>query len=291
MQVSPLEATVGDPLEVILEVVTPPGFRAQRPELGPLGSFTFRSRSWEGPIESDGTLRWLWTGTVAAFETGEVELPAATIRITGPDGETSVSSEAVALTIRSVIPEEDPGGELAELKGPASIPADYRALRQALAVLAGLLLISALAWWLHRKWAHRLAAVPAPEDPFHRMPPHEWVYRELQRLLDRRLAEQGQIDPFFAELSRILKRYLGGRYRVDLMERTTGEVPADLRQAGAPREASAGARELLERADRVKFAGEQADPTECREAVEAVYRIVDATRPPDAPRGVERGAA
>jgi hypothetical protein len=85
--------------------------------------------------------------------------------------------------------------------------------------------------------------------------------------------------------------YLGGRYRVDLMEKTTAEVSDGLRGAGAPREATGGAREILESADRVKFAAERPAPPECREAVEAVYRIVDATRPAEERGDAERGAA
>jgi len=291
LTVSPLEGTVGDALEFSLEVVTPQGYLVERPELGPLGSFTFRPRSWEGPLESEGGLRWSWTGTVAAFETGELELPSVAIHLSGPEGERTLRTEPVTLDIRSVIPEGDSEEGLADLKGPAGVPPDYSALRQAVLILLTLLAISGVAWWLHRRWAHRLTAVAAPADPFHRMPPHEWVYKELQHLLDRRLAEQGQVDSFYSELSRILKMYLGGRYRVDLMEKTTTEVPDELRGVGTPREAALGARELLEGADRVKFAGDRPSPPECREAVEAIYRIVDATRPAEAAGDADRGAA
>jgi hypothetical protein len=291
LEVSPQEGTVGDALEVRLEVVTAQGVRVERPELGPMGALTFKPRSWEGPLEADGALRWIWSGTVAAFETGDLEIPAVTVVVSGPDGKESIRTRPVGVSIRSVIPEGASEDELADLKDPAGIAPDYSALRRAALVLLILLAVSGVAWWLHRRWAHRLAAVPAREDPFHRIPPHEWVYKELQNLLERRLAEQGQVDAFYSELSRILKMYLGGRYRVDLMEKTTAEVSDGLRGAGAPREATGGAREILESADRVKFAAERPAPPECREAVEAVYRIVDATRPAEERGDAERGAA
>ena len=291
LEVSPLEGTVGDALEVRIEVVTPRGYFVERPELGPLGAWTFKSRSWEGPLESEGVLRWSWTGTVAAFETGELELPALGIHVSGPEGERTLRTEPVGIEIRSVIADGDSEESLADLKDPAGVPPDYGALRRAVVVLLILLGISGVAWWLHRRWAHRLSAVPAPSDPFHRMPPHEWIYKELQHLLERRLAEQGEVDSFYSELSRLLKMYLGGRYRVDLLEKTTAEVPEVLRGVGTPREAALGARQILEEADRVKFAGDRPTPPECREAVEAIYRIVDATRPADAAGDARRGAA
>ena len=291
MEVTPLKGSVGDALEVEIEIVTPQDFVVERPELGPSGALTFKARSWEGPLESAGALRWSWKGTVAAFETGELELPAVPIRVSGPDGEQTLRTEPIGIEIRSVIPEGDSQENLADLKGPAGVPPDYGALKRAALILLALLAVSGGAWWLHRRWAHRLSAVPAPVDPFHRMPPHEWVYKELQRLLERRLPEQGEVDSFYAELSRILKMYLGGRYRLDLMEKTTAEVPDELRGVGTPREAALGAREFLEGADRVKFAAERPTPPQCREAVETIYRIVDATRPAEAVGDAGRGAA
>ena len=109
-------------------------------------------------------------------------------------------------------------------------------------------------------------AVAAPVDPFRRLPPHVWVYEELEKLLARRLAEEGRIGLFYDELTRIVKQYLEGRYRVDLLERTTSEVPGALQSAGAPSEAGVLARTLLTSGDHVKFARLSAGPADCREA-------------------------
>jgi hypothetical protein len=140
-----------------------------------------------------------------------------------------------------------------------------------------------VAWWLWRRYAAKLAAVPAAVDPFRKLPPHVWVYEELERLLARRLAEEGQIGLFYDELTRIVKLYLEGRYRIELMERTTAEVPPALKLAGAPAEAQTLARALLDGSDHVKFAKAPAGAAECRAAVEEAYRLVDLTKPVSAP--------
>jgi len=80
-----------------------------------------------------------------------------------------------------------------------------------------------------------------------------------------------------------VKQYLEGRYRVDLLERTTSEVPAALKSAGASGEAGALARALLESGDRVKFARVEAQAADCRAAVEEAYRLVDMTKPVESP--------
>jgi hypothetical protein len=108
-----------------------------------------------------------------------------------------------------------------------------------------------------------------------------WIYEELEKLLARRLAEEGMTGVFYDELTRIVKQYLEGRYRVDLMERTTSEVGSVLAYAGAPADAGFLSRALLEAGDRVKFARVDAGPADCRAAVEEAYRLVDLTKPVD----------
>jgi hypothetical protein len=294
VEVDPVEATVGDPLNVRLLVSLPSGTRLDPPEFGPaLGALSVVEGSWSGPEQAQGSERWTWTGVVVSFRPGEVELPALRIVVEDAEGaQREVQSEPVEITILSVLEPVEAGDSeeaLADLKPPASLPADYGPLLAALGILAALLLASALLWWLHRRYAARLAAVPVPDDPFRRTPPHEWVYAELQKLLERRLAEQGQVAAFHAELSHILKRYLGGRYRVELMERTTAELPERLQQAGAPAPPVEAACELLGRCDLVKFAKQVVGSEECRASIEEAYRIVDATKP--RPLQAEVGAA
>jgi len=296
-EVTPRQGHVGDALEATLTLELPPGFRLDAPPVGPeLGPFTVLSGGWLGPAQAaSGAIGWTWKGRVAAYETGVLELPSLSLPIVGPAGSSLLETKPVEITIQTVLPPEVEGekpAELSGLKAPASIPADYGPLRKAFGILALLLALSGLAWWLHRRYASRLDAVPAPVDPFRRMPPHVWVYEELQRLLDRRLAEEGQVDLFFSEISRILKQYLGGRYRVDLVDRTTEETVPELMKAGAPADALRLGRAMLERSDRVKFARDIPDLAACRASVEEAYRIVDATRPVEvAPKNLERGAA
>jgi len=282
VEVQPRAATVGDHLSVRIEVELPPGARLDPPQLGPsLGPFSVVRGAWAGPVAQDDR-RWTWSGEVVSFRTGELTFPSVRMVVEDPAGaEIEAVSEPLSITITSVLepqPSADDSPELADLKAPASIAPDYGPVLTGLGIVLLLLLGAALLWWLQRRYASRLAAVPAPHDPFHRMPPHEWFYAELQKLLDRRLAEQGEVALFFEELARIVKLYLGGRYRVQIMEQTTEEVPWRLRQAGAESSMKAVA-ELLGHCDRVKFARSTPDESECRAAIEAAYGIVDSTRP------------
>jgi hypothetical protein len=264
LDLDPREARIGDRIRATLTVDLGVGMAFEPSRLGPqLGPFNVEGGAWDGPL---------------------IELS-----IRSSTGELStLATDPRTLNIVSVLTDDELSQgelELSDLKQPVSVPPNLRPLWTALIVVAALLLGAALLWWLHRRYASRLAAVPAPDDPFHRTPPHVWVYAELQKLLDRRLPEQNLVEEFYGELSWILKRYLSGRYRVELMERTTAEVPAELQRAGAPAEAIDAARRFLEECDGVKFARETREETAWRAAVEQVYRIVDTTKPADATRG------
>ena len=70
-----------------------------------------------------------------------------------------------------------------------------------------------------------------------------------------------------------------GRFRVDLMERTTAEVRPTLVRAGAPEDALAPLLALLQDADQVKFARSRPGSDAWKGSIERVYALVDRTRP------------
>lgn len=297
VDIRPTEARVGDQLDLRVNVTLPPGVRLEASPLGPqLGPFEVVEGGWSGPRAGEAGELWSWNGRLATYRTGSFELPSLKVVVRDVrDNVITVETDPVAIEIRSVLEEQsDPGGEvaLADLKSPAGIEPEYGPLFLALGILALLLAVSAVLWWLQRRYAARLASVAVPEDPFHRTPPDVWVYAELQKLLERRLAERGEVELFFSELARILKRYLAGRYRIDLMERTSSEVPAELRQAGASQDAIGEIVDLFRRSDMAKFAQQAPLAAECKTAIEQGYRIVDRTKPCALePAESERGAA
>ncbi len=278
--ISPMAATIGERIQVEVELRLVEGATFQPDRIGPeLGRFTVLGGSWAPPQPGEaGVTIWRWKGAVGTYRTGEVEFPAMRFTITEDGKQRTLATTPVSVTVNSVL-EGDEGVELSDLKPPASVPADFSALTTAGVMLLLLLLASGVAWWLHRRYADRLAAAEIPDDPFHRIPPHVWVYSELQKLLEQRYPEQGQLILFYGELARILKTYLSGRYRVALLEQTTFEVPESLRQAGAPADPIHETTSVLDSCDLVKFADFRPGPDEWKSIVETVYRIVDRTRP------------
>jgi hypothetical protein len=279
--VKPSVANVGDAIELIVTVDVPAGTRLEPEPLGPeIGPFSVLDGRWEAPAEGE-TVRRFWRGSIAAYEVGEVELPAIAVRYVDAEGGSSrASSEPVPVTIESVLgPDDADQAPLADLKAPASLRGDFSVLWIAGIAFAAVVLAALLVWWLVRRYGARFAAVPASTDPFQREAPDVWAYGELRKLLDERLAEEGRVEEFYTRLAWILKRYLSGRFRVDLMEHTTSELRQLLAQAGVGAEPAALAHAMLERSDHVKFARHLPAAERCRAEVEEAYGIVDATRP------------
>jgi hypothetical protein len=287
LELASTEARIGDAIGARIVVSLDPGVRlGADPVTAEWGDAQVLSGAWqpETPGAPSGTR--VWSGTIAIYKVGAVTVPAVALPVVEGERAATIATAPVSLTIKGTVGPGKPGEgdlDLANLKPPASIPPDYGPLEKGLAALAALLAATGVAWWLIRRYASKFAAVAVPEDPFRKLSPHVWAYEELRKLLDRRLAEEGKIGAFYDELTRIVKMYLEGRYRIDLLERTTTEVPAALQQAGAPAEPARLARTLLEAGDLVKFARLRSGPVECRASVDEAYRLVDLTKPEEAP--------
>jgi hypothetical protein len=122
--------------------------------------------------------------------------------------------------------------------------------------------------------------------------PSAWdlAYTRLRELDSRRWPEQGKFQPYYVELSSILRHYIEDRFMVHAPEMTTPEFLAEASKSGV---LSPDHQELLahflRHCDRVKFA--QFRPTEgdMERSFAEVLRFVDETAPQPA-KGEEAAA-
>jgi len=117
-----------------------------------------------------------------------------------------------------------------------------------------------------------------------RMSPKERALRELDRLLKRRLAEQGLFKDFYVELTMVVRRYIERCHGIRAPEQTTEEflAAATGHTAFDPTSLSE-LKQFLNAADLVKFAGAAATVSSAAEATEkarAYINHTDGTPPP-----------
>lgn len=271
--IQPAQIAVGDRARLTIRVEHDPGASVVWPEPDALGPFEVLERRIEDALAEDGRGVSSAEFSLTAFELGELELPAVEIEVLGGDGSTAtLGTDPMAVTVTSV--GRDEGGDIRAIKGPLDIP---RNLLLLLPWLAGFLLLAGLAAWLWRRYRARSTDGPVvPAVP--PRPAHEIAYEAFRALEAERLPESGEIKTFHIRASDIVRAYVEGRFGVQALEMTTGEVLDGLRGHEVEAEVGADLRRLLERCDLVKFARDRPSLERCREVIPLGRSLVDRTR-------------
>jgi hypothetical protein len=87
---------------------------------------------------------------------------------------------------------------------------------------AALIFLIYLLW--KRKQERGYVFAPPPPPP----PAHEVALKALRELYASNLLEKQEYKEFFSRLSEIIRAYLEGRYYIQALEQTTGEILRDL---------------------------------------------------------------
>ncbi len=115
---------------------------------------------------------------------------------------------------------------------------------------------------------------PPPE------PPHETALRRLRALKARGWIEAMNVEPFYVELSAIVRQYIENRFNLRAPEMTTEEF---IREAAGSRRLNDEQQKLtagfLEQADLVKFARYQPERADMESAFQAAETLVLQTTP------------
>lgn len=144
-----------------------------------------------------------------------------------------------------------------------------------LGLLLALPIALLLAWALYRLWPH-LKKKPTPPPP---QPAWEVALHTLTQLEQAGLLERADFQTFHDQLTDALRQYLGDRYGAGGLEATTRETLRLLQERAPDFAFEQEVRQLLQRADLVKFARLIPDESECRAAFAETRRIIQKTIP------------
>ena len=110
-------------------------------------------------------------------------------------------------------------------------------------------------------------------------PPEQIAMEELRFLLDMKLIEKGLVKEHYIRLSDIVRKYIEGRFRISVLDRTTWELYQEMRIKKIKREWTDRIRDFLEDCDLVKFAKYIPSEKEIDEAYNQAKEIVEITTP------------
>lgn len=124
-----------------------------------------------------------------------------------------------------------------------------------------------------------------PRTFLHQAPPrpaHETALNALRMLREKQYIESSQVDPYYIELSAIVRRYLEDRFHLRAPESTTEEFIHDAMNARVlTSDHQSLVREFLEQSDLVKFARHRPQPEDMKAAYDAAERLVLETKEPE----------
>ncbi len=179
---------------------------------------------------------------------GPIEIPGLTVPYRTKKGTTgSFQTPPVKITgINSVAPEASPE-ELRDIKGPIQISNVWLWIVLA---LTALLLIAAGIFFFRNKKNKTLADNLPAEPP---RPLREVVFEKLDAARNE-YRKSGKLKEFYIAISDILREYLGKRFGVESLERTTSEIFLEMKKRKVERMLCIESKDLLSQCDLVKFA-------------------------------------
>jgi hypothetical protein len=274
----PDTVTIGDRILYEAAFQVPPGFKAtpaftatQFADWEVLGTQAVPPRQLPGGAVEQRVrvVLTVWTTSVTAT-------PALPFTISAPGVKPrTVSAPALKITVESVLAKAEDKSNLRSPKGMVGFRVWWPYVVGVLVVLGLGLAIWA---WRRRKRLKELEALGLlPGVP--RRPPEEVAWEALDALLASPLLEEGQVKLFYIQLGDILRRYLEGRFRVSVLDRTTAELLPELRAVAPLRPLLGDVRLFFDTCDLVKFAKHLPDRAEIDADVARARALVDQTSP------------
>ena len=289
MRVQPQQAAVGDPIHLDVAIIAPAGSKITVPnpgnQIGDLSVLEFQggptvpADTSPKPVVPPGMIRHDARIVVAAYKTGEYEVPALSVSVQSPDGKSlELKTQPGKFRIESILGKDDQNPK--ELKKQAEIQEPVRWIFWVALGLALFLLAAVAAWLLGRRKRKVPEIRPSPQ-----IDPLAAAESELRDLAGRGLLEKGLLKPYYVALSEIIKRALDAGFEIPTREKTTSEIMDGLR-AGSPApkaETLDRIESLLVDCDLVKFAKYIPSESKNQGSLRRAFEIVELCKQNRAP--------
>lgn len=267
--------TVGDPIVLTLSVTHPVDQHVIAPELeSNWGDFIIQDISTPQVTDNgDGSETTDLAIDARLFAPGTFTSPPLTVKLVDGTGQVvELVASPLTVEISSVLLEGD--SELRDIKPQVALP--YVNLLPWVIVGIFLFVVAAVTILLvrRRRAQHALAAID------NRLP-HAVALDELTRIESLHLPETANFKEHYSLISDCMRKYMEQTIRVPMLERTTAEIGANLRETSLPRPVARQYLSLLDESDLVKFSKFSPQAADAYGALELARQLVLATKRDD----------
>ena len=251
------------------------------PDVEEIERLTIRNVKTDDPRPAaDGGLDWRQSFVIEPFRSGELQIPALTIKYArkpaDPDAEPRYEHELTAkslqVTVRSALTTQDSVQQPRDITGtllPPRPPMSPWRMGLIAGVVAGVLAAAYAAYRLIRR---RRSRPPPP------VLPEVWALAALTELAGLDWFERGRVREYYYRLTEIVRRYIERQFGLAAPEMTTQEFLSTLarNRAALPYDTER-LRAFLETCDIVKYAAYHPLPQDAEEAMRAARAFINAT--------------
>jgi hypothetical protein len=225
----------------------------------------------------DGRIRIVQKYLVTSFDSGFYQVPPVFAEMKGENGIKRFYSDYSQLEVMRIkITPPDTTAKIFDIVKP------YRAPLTAGEILPWVLLVLLLCgaiWYLIkfiRSFRRKQTGEVAIVNPD---PAHIIAFRQLEKLKEDKLWQNGDLKGYYTRLTEIVRLYLENRFKVYSLELTTLETLAELKKTGFKEDESyRKLRTVLTGADLVKFAKFNPEPSENELQFNYAWDFVEATK-------------
>lgn len=281
---------IGDQVKLSLEVVHDRTTEVAFPELSKtlkvdsVRSLEVLSAHRDTAAQSSGMARELITYTLTVFDSGYYVIPPLTVQYkeAGADSFSVLLSEALLLTVKSI--QIDTLDSFKPIKEPLTLPFQLSEILIELLIGGAILLAIAFAILYFSKRKKKPLLI---KKFIRKEPPHETALSRLRALDEKKLWQQGEVKPYYSELSEIIREYLENRYGFPALESTTDEIMDRIVVSGISNKMREDLRIFLQTADLVKFAKALPQPDEHKRFMDAGVEFVKTTKTDEQAQNIE----
>lgn len=223
-------------------------------------------------IKKSGQNEYHQLVNLIVFDTGQIVLPQFSFLIDNKGKSDTIISEAISVHVAGV--KIDTTKDIKDIKEPLKIPLTFQEVLPYLATAFIIAILAGIISWLIIKRRKK----QKPVDEKFLLPPHVWALKELDKLQQKKLWQNGEVKSYYSELTDIARTYIELRYKIPAMEQTTVELMDAMHKGIIKQSLKKELNDVLVLSDFVKFAKAQPDFMENEDAYKIIKDFIDKTK-------------